>query len=121
MFTKDIKNCEEIVAGDETILKEVLHPLKDGLKIRYSIAHAVVKPGKVTLLHRMKTSEVYYILQGSGLMYIDDETEEVESGQAIYIPPSSKQRISNTGNQDLIFLCIADPAWCKEDEEIIEK
>jgi len=121
MFIKDIKNCEEIVAGDETTLKEILHPLKDELKIRYSIAHAVVKPGKKTLWHRMKASEVYYILQGNGLMHIDDETKEVESGHVIYIPPNSKQRISNTGNQDLIFLCIADPAWRKEDEEILEK
>jgi mannose-6-phosphate isomerase-like protein (cupin superfamily) len=122
MFIKNIKNCEEFVAGDETILKEILHPdpKKDNLKIRYSIAHAIVKPGKITLLHRMRTSEVYYILHGSGLMCVDDETEEVESGHAIYIPPNATQRIRNTGDKDLIFLCIVDPAWRKEDEEVLE-
>ena len=121
MFVKDTKNCKKIIAGDNTILKEILHPLKEDLKIRYSLSYAVVKPGKTTLLHKLRTSEVYYILQGKGLMYIDDETKEVGRDQAIYIPPNSTQRIKNTGDQDLIFLCIVDPAWRKEGEEILEK
>jgi mannose-6-phosphate isomerase-like protein (cupin superfamily) len=69
----------------------------------------------------MKTSEVYYILQGKGLMHIDDEKEEVKEEQAIYIPPNSLQRIKNIGDKDLIIVCIVDPAWKPEDEEIISK
>jgi mannose-6-phosphate isomerase-like protein (cupin superfamily) len=121
MFIKNIRDCEEILAGDNSILKEILHPLRDDLKIRYSLAQAVVKPGKTTLLHRLKNSEVYYIVQGKGLMYIDDETKEIKSGEVVYIPPNSTQKIKNIGNEDLIFLCIVDPAWCKEDEEILEE
>ena len=26
MFIKDLKNCQEIIAGDKTILREILHP-----------------------------------------------------------------------------------------------
>ena len=121
MFIKDIKKCKEIIAGDNTILKEILHSLKDNLKIGYSLAQAIVKPGEITLLHRLKASEVYFILQGKGLMCVNDEVKEVESGQAIYIPPNSTQRIKNLGDQDLIFLCIVEPAWRKGDEEILEK
>jgi len=53
------------------------------------------------------------------VMYIDNESKKVGSGQVVYIPPNSAQKIKNTGHQDLIFLCIVDPAWRKEDEKIV--
>lgn len=119
MFIRDLSKCKQFVAGDGSVLHELFNPLKDGLSLRYSLAHAIVKPGKTTSLHRLKTSEVYYILKGKGKMEIDEETAIVKPGHAIYIPPNAKQRIKNTGRTDLIFLCIVDPAWQKEDEEIL--
>ena len=108
-----------MVAGDRTLLRELFHPDKADLKIRYSLAHAKVKPGQSSLAHRLKTSEVYYILKGEGIMHLDGESAEVRPGQAVYIPPNSIQYISNTGKFDLEFLCIVDPAWQPEDEQIL--
>ncbi|MCK9400821.1 MAG: cupin domain-containing protein [Bacteroidales bacterium] len=119
MFIRDLQDCEEFFAGDNTILREILHPDKEKLHFRYSLAHAMLKPGKTSQPHKLKTSEVYYILEGEGIMHIDDETAEVNPGQAIYIPPDSSQYIHNSGNSDLKFLCIVDPAWRKEDEEVM--
>ena len=120
MLIKALQNCNEFIAGDNTILRELLHPDKMDLKLRYSLAHAVVKPAETSLWHKLKTSsEVYYILEGEGIMYIDNESKQVYAGQTIYIPPNAKQRIKNTGKSDLKFLCIVDPAWKKEDEEIV--
>jgi hypothetical protein len=62
MFLKHLKDCDEFVAGDDSILRELLHPDKADLRLRYSLAHAVVRPGQTTRPHRLKTSEVYYIL-----------------------------------------------------------
>jgi mannose-6-phosphate isomerase-like protein (cupin superfamily) len=120
MLIKDIRNCEEITAGDNSILTELLNPEKEDLKIRYSLAYAKVKAGETTLAHRLKSSEVYYILDGEGEMYINDETEHVTAGQAIYIPPDAIQKIKNIGERDLLFLCIVDPSWNVEIEEIME-
>jgi mannose-6-phosphate isomerase-like protein (cupin superfamily) len=53
-------------------------------------------------------------------MHINEKTFAVAPDSAIYIPPGAKQYIENTGNSDLIFLCIVDPAWRKEDEQILE-
>ena len=119
MYVKGLKGCEEFTAGDATILRELLHPDKSDLDIRYSLAHAVVKPGDTSLRHRLRTSEVYYILEGEGLMHIDEETKKVFPGQAVYIPPHALQCIKNTGDNDLRFLCIVDPAWRAEDEEVL--
>ncbi len=119
MFIRDLKTNEKFISGDRAVLRELLHPGKYSIAIRYSLAHAIIKPGKKTLPHRLKTSEVYYILSGSGTMHIDSETAKVRSGRAVYIPPGSIQFIENTGSRDLAFLCIVDPAWRPEDEEIL--
>lgn len=119
MFVKDLQDCKEFIAGDNTILRELLHPDKADLKLRYSLAYAVVKSGKASLPHKLKTaSEVYYILEGEGIMYIEDESAKVYPGQTIYIPPNARQCIKNTGKSDLKFLCIVNPAWQPEDEEV---
>ena len=120
MFLKKLEDIKEIIAGDDSILRELLHPDKADLHIRYSLAYAKVLPGKTTKPHRLKASEVYYIIAGKGLMHIDKESFEVSPGCAVYIPPNSIQHIKNTSDSDLIFLCIVDPAWRKEDEEILD-
>ncbi len=120
MWIKDLQDCPVFRAGDNTILRELVQPHKVPLELRYSLAHAVVKPGATTLLHRLATSEVYYILDGHGLMHISGESARVTPGQAVYIPPGASQQITNTGAADLLFLCIVDPAWRKEDEVVME-
>jgi len=119
MLIRDLQQCDEFIAGDNTILRELLHPDKQDINLRYSLAHAVLKPGKTSQPHRLKTSEVYYILEGEGLMHIDGETKPVLPGHAVYIPPMANQFIKNTGAVDLKFICIVDPAWRKEDEQIL--
>ena len=121
MFVKDIRNCKYFKAIDETILCELLHPdlEAEDLKMNYSIAHAIVKPGESSKPHKLKTSsEVYFILEGNGTLFIDDESADVQPGQAIYIPPNSRQYIQNNGVSDLKFLCIVHPPWKHKDEEV---
>ena len=119
MFIKRFDDCREFTAADNSILREFLHPAKTEVKINYSLAHATVLPHQKTRPHRLKTSEVYYITAGCGVMHIDEESCEVGPRCAIYIPPGSKQYIENTGNSDLVFLCIVEPAWRPRDEEIL--
>ncbi|KKO18883.1 MAG: cupin domain-containing protein [Candidatus Brocadia sp.] len=119
MLIKDLQNCKAFVAGDNAVLRELLHPDKEEVKFRYSLAHAVVKQGETSHRHTLKHAEVYYILEGKGIMYIDHESVEVRPGQAIYIPPHAIQCIRNVGQDDLKFLCIVEPAWRQEDEKVL--
>ena len=118
MFIRRLRDCPEFVAGDNSILRELLHPDKADLRLRYSLAHAIVRPGETTRLHRLRTSEVYYIMEGEGIMHIDGETSPVVPGDTVYIPPDAKQQLRNPGAHDLVFICIVDPAWRKVDEEV---
>ena len=120
MRIRKLKDLAQIKAGDSTILKEILHPVRDyPFDGRYSLAHAKLGVGEGSDKHKLKTSEVYYILQGKGEMSVDDETAVVEVGDTIEIPPNAIQSIQNIGDIDLLFLCIVDPAWRVEDEEIL--
>ncbi|MFA5106698.1 MAG: cupin domain-containing protein [Patescibacteria group bacterium] len=120
MLIKHLSACPEFIAGDKTLLRELLHPANDKTAIRYSLAHSIVKAGNSSVAHSLKTTEVYYILEGTGIMHINDETAAVAPGDAVYIPPNAVQYIENTGTGDLKFLCVVDPAWRKEDENITQ-
>ncbi|MDX2099171.1 MAG: cupin domain-containing protein [Leptolyngbyaceae cyanobacterium bins.59] len=120
MFVQKLAECPEFIAGDGTQLRELLHPDKQPLELRYSLAHAIVPVGQTSIPHSLTTSEVYYILQGQGEMHIDKDVQTVEPGDAIYIPPNAKQYIRNSGQEPLVFICIVDPAWRKEDETVYE-
>jgi mannose-6-phosphate isomerase-like protein (cupin superfamily) len=119
MIIRDVKDCQEITAGDGSALRELLHSNLGPFQFGYSLAWAVVKPGSRTKPHRLKSSEVYFLLEGRGRMQIEQETAEVTAGQAVYVPPFHVQHIENTGEADLVFLCIVEPAWKPEDEEVL--
>lgn len=95
-----------------------MHPDKQPIELRYSLAHAVVPVGQTSVPHSLTTSEVYYILSGTGEMHIADEVQTVEPGDAVYIPPNARQFIRNSGPEPLVFICMVDPAWRKEDETV---
>jgi mannose-6-phosphate isomerase-like protein (cupin superfamily) len=122
VIIRRLKDIKSIMALDNSIIRELLNPNHDEeeLHLNYSLAHATVKPGDSTLPHRFhEASEVYYILHGRGLMHINDETQEVQHGDMIYIPPQAVQYIENIGDINLEFLCIVDPPWYPEAEETV--
>lgn len=87
-----------------------------------SIARARVAPGMTTRWHRVKqTMERYFILSGKGLVEIGDLSPQiVETGDVVLIPPSCRQRITNAGHEDLIFLAICSPRFTNEAYEDID-
>ena len=78
-----------------------------------SIARARVEPGVTTRWHRLRgTGERYFILQGTGRVEIGDlPPQDVKVGDIVIIPAQSRQRITNTGPSDLIFLALCTPRF----------
>jgi mannose-6-phosphate isomerase-like protein (cupin superfamily) len=58
----------------------------------------------------MNSSEVYYVLEESGKLRINEETYYLEKDDSVYVPPNSKQFIKNLGSINLRFLCIIKPS-----------
>ena len=116
MIIKKIEDIETFEGNEGTEIKQMISPAETDNTIRYSIAHCTIKSGKSSTPHIMKTTEMYYILQGRGIMHIDSEKKQVNQNDLIFVPPMSKQFLENNGELDLIVLCIVDPAWRQEDE-----
>ena len=116
------KNSEiKSIQGDEgTKIKQYFHPHNTLNGINYSIAQFTLGPGKKSKLHKMSSSEIYYILEGSANLKIDEDTHHIEKDDSAYVPPNSKQFIENIGSTNLKFLCIVEPAWKADDEILLE-
>jgi len=119
MIIKNQKNSTKITGNEGAIIYDLLNPTHVKNAIRYSLVHVSLSRGKSTLFHIMKTSEVYYILEGKGILHINDVSKNVKAGDTVFVTPGSKQHIKNIGSKDLKFLCIVDPAWKKDDEIIL--
>jgi mannose-6-phosphate isomerase-like protein (cupin superfamily) len=122
MLVKRMYDCDEMIAGDNTFLRELVHPKNDGVPLGCSIAYDKVLPGGHSIPHRLKTSsEIYHILSGEGRMYVGDENANVVKGDTILVPPNYVQHIENLSkNHELEFLCIVSPPWRMEDDEPLE-
>ncbi|NUO83599.1 cupin domain-containing protein [candidate division KSB1 bacterium] len=116
MLIKHEKDCQEIIANDGCRLRELLHPERDHADILYSLAIAYVEPGKATYQHYLRQSEVYYIIAGIGRMHIEEEVQEVQPGDTVYIPKEKNQWIENMGENVLVFAALVSPPWREEDD-----
>ena len=102
-----IKRGSEIptVEGKEgTKIKQYFHPHNTRNGIRFSLAQFTLKPSKRSLLHKLQSSEVYYILEGKGVLTINSKKITVEKDDSVYVAPLSDQFIENSGTEDLRFL-----------------
>ena len=78
-----------------------------------SVARARVEPGRTTRWHSLEDiHERYLILEGSGTVEIGGESpRRVGPGEVVRIPPDCRQRITNTGARDLVFLAVCTPRF----------
>lgn len=116
VLIKDVNSSNPVAGSEGTQIRQIFNPHNTGLGIRYSIVHCTLGPGLRSKPHMLKSSEVYFIIRGLGVLHVDKESSEVRQNQSAYVPPHSRQFIKNTSDEPLEFLCIVDPAWRPEDE-----
>jgi len=87
-----------------------------------SIARARLKTGMSTRLHRLSyLVERYVILSGQGSVEVGDlPAQTVSAGNVVIIPPHCAQKITNTGEDDLVFLALCTPRFEKQFYEDID-
>jgi mannose-6-phosphate isomerase-like protein (cupin superfamily) len=86
-----------------------------------SLAEEWLPPGTaVTPHHHDQLEEIYYVLEGRGVMTVGTEEREVSAGDAIFVPRNHRHSLANTGDGPIRLLVACGPAFFYEDE-IIEK
>ena len=78
-----------------------------------SIARARVLPGVTTAWHRVEDiDERYVIVRGTGRVEVGDMPPTlVSEGDVIRIPANTPQRITNVGDEDLVFFAVCTPRF----------
>jgi mannose-6-phosphate isomerase-like protein (cupin superfamily) len=80
-----------------------------------SLARTRVEPGVTTQLHQLSVDEWYVIERGAGLMRVGDEPPvRLGPGDTVAIPKHAAQQITNSGGEDLLFLCVCVPRFSEE-------
>jgi mannose-6-phosphate isomerase-like protein (cupin superfamily) len=104
---------EEYLVREKCYITE-LHNTPDDPDL--SVARARVLPGVTTNWHSLTgITERYLILEGSGMVDTGDlPPRVVYAGDVVNIPPNIRQRITNNGPSDLIFLAICTPRFTPE-------
>ena len=89
--------------------------LNDPAVPEVSLADARVEVGVTTELHSLDVRECYVIRQGSGQMEVGGrESFMVGPGDCVVIAAGESQRITNTGQEDLLFECLCTPRFTPE-------
>lgn len=78
-----------------------------------SVAIARVEPDITTAWHVLRdVDERYLMISGNGLVEVDENTPvPVTAGDVVRIPAGSRQRITNTGPDDLKFFAVCTPRF----------
>jgi mannose-6-phosphate isomerase-like protein (cupin superfamily) len=77
-----------------------------------SLAEEILLPGQTVTPHRHREiEEVYYIIEGRGVMTVGDEQREVAAGDAIFIPRGNRHTLANTGTEPIKLLLVCGPAF----------
>jgi mannose-6-phosphate isomerase-like protein (cupin superfamily) len=82
-----------------------------------SVQISFVPVGSEQPVHAHEPEQCYYIIQGKGLMMIEDEAREVYPGDAVHIPSNKRHGIKNIGDVPLEYLTANSPAFTKEYED----
>jgi mannose-6-phosphate isomerase-like protein (cupin superfamily) len=89
--------------------KLLVHPDTTGSR---HIDHRIsaYQPKAYVAPHAHKVQEqVYHVLEGEGLMEIEDERRVVRRHDVVFLPPGVRHAIHNTGLTDLVFLVVTAP------------
>jgi quercetin dioxygenase-like cupin family protein len=67
-----------------------------------------IKPGKANEMHKHAHETVFIFLKGQGKVLVDNFENNVVAGDFAFIPRWCNHQSINTGNEDLVFLAVAD-------------
>ena len=87
----------------------------------YSLAHVIMDKGNISLYHNhLEMTEVYFIISGKGILYLDDKAITVETQDYIEISKRVGHKLKNIGSENLEHLVIAIPPFTPQDVHLLE-
>ncbi|MFC4076574.1 cupin domain-containing protein [Salinithrix halophila] len=98
----------EFIVNDYGVQLRYLYPNQDiTVPTPFEAAWVIVESGQSTDPHHHHDAETFFIVEGSGVMNIDDEARAIGKGDVVYIPAFSKHQISNPHDARLVFITVS--------------
>lgn len=113
MIVNQLRDQTPFTTADGSTIRSILDATNAPVQ-NQSLAEASLPEGAATERHYHKLSEeIYFMLDGRGMMEIDGHEREVGPGDAILIPPGAWHQI--TASTSIRFLCCCAPVYAHED------
>jgi len=95
--------------------KELAGPATTGsARVDFRISHYAPMACVQEHVHKVQ-EQIYYVLEGEGMLTLDDQRHLMRPHDYVYVPPGIRHSFTNTGTAGLVFLVITTPA--SDDEE----
>jgi mannose-6-phosphate isomerase-like protein (cupin superfamily) len=112
---RNLEHAEAFTTKDGSRIRELLGLPTSRLVRNQSLAEATLEPEQATERHYHRESEeIYFILDGGGLMEIDGDSREIAPGDAVLIPPGARHTL-RAGPDGARLLCCCAPPYRHED------
>lgn len=76
-----------------------------------------IEPGGEQRVHSHAPEQIYFILEGVGLMSVGAETEQVAAGDCILVPSEAPHGLRNNGDVILRYFSAAAPSFTADQLE----
>ncbi|MFH0987137.1 MAG: cupin domain-containing protein [Candidatus Micrarchaeota archaeon] len=108
------KNLKEFVARDGALVYELF---KSGEGFGdVTLASGFLKPKQKAIPHfHRKSDEIYYIASGKGKVMLNNSYEEIEKGDAIFVPRNTIHALVNENNEEMHILALMKPPYSDDD------
>lgn len=91
----------------EKVLYKDLYPWEQIEDTPFGASLAIIEPGGQTMIHSHDPDETFIIFQGSGTMFVDEESTPVGQGDVIVMPSGSEHTLRNDSESEpLMFLSV---------------
>lgn len=81
----------------------------DTRRIDFRISHYAPAAYVGEHVHKVQ-EQIYYVLEGVGVLTLDAERRTMRAHDYVYVPPGVRHSFTNTGLSGLVFLVVTTPA-----------
>ena len=115
MEIRSLGQAVPFTTADGSTIRSVLDLSTAPVRMQ-SLAEATLEPGARTRRHYHRASEeLYFVLEGAGVMELDGERRQIGPGDAVLIPAGAWHEIEAGPVGALRFLCCCAPPYRHED------
>ncbi len=104
---------------EEGITSYLLASPRTGNSLHLTTTVVEIRPGGEQRIHSHAPEQIYYILQGRGVMTVADERAPVGPGDCVFIPSGTPHGLKNDGELLLKYFSAAAPSFDREQLETL--